>query len=318
MKMFAHAASLPTVLLMAACITLSACSQGNKGNKHSPPAQQPQSEFAGKTMARKTQALTLNMDMAETTIAMESNLLPEYVLIYVNQYTYDAQGRLTRELITSLPLSPNSNIPNEGATALEGLFTYKSATPAEEEASVQHIWDAWWDGASLSFERTTIWRDGLEELTVYGANPFTQVLEVHDEFNTLGYTVRSARHEIGSDTPIPTSIETYIRGADGKQLNKIENSSSTIEYSYYTNGALKSMEVTSSGGHEVTTYYYSTEEDGYLIMSEIRNYDEFGTEMSVRTVIEVFESGFCHEAVRRRATFERPNWSVCRELSYWE
>jgi len=317
MKMIARAAYLPAVLVAATCLTLSACGQGGKGKKHSQP-EQPANPFAGKTMAMKKEAYTFNMSVQDALIAFENE--QEYALASINLYTYDNLGRLMREIIVTLPQSPASNIPSEGTIAYDMQFTYSSSEPWKEETAVQQLWDAWWDGASLAPQRTTTWTDSVEETTYFDTQNPGQIItsaafDVREELNPKGYVIHATRQRV--DTQVVESEEFLERAADGIQLDRIESVGETIEYDYYPNGALKTMDILAagSGNREVTTYEYSVENGVYVIVAEARSYGPDGTEIGVRTALELFESGFCHEATRRRDTFQRPNLAPCRELA---
>lgn len=319
MKMIARAAFVPALLVVATCLCLSACGQGGKGKK-SPQPQEPSGPFAGKTMAMKQAAITFNMTMEELVFALEHDQVPDYVGVSANEYTYDSLGRFAREVIKTYPQSDLSNIPVRGTVAYDMQFTYSSSEPWKEESAVQQIWDSWWDGGSLARQRTTTWSDKVEEVIYYstetpGLIVSTATFEIIEELNEQGYVTRSIRQRI--DTKEIQSEEIFYRAIDGIQLDRVEIAGETIEYGYYPNGALESMEVqANSGSREFTTYEYLTD-DVHSIIGETRSYAADGTELDVRTTVEIFQIGLCHEATRRRTTFERPNWAVCRELSNW-
>ena len=319
MKMFARAAYLPAMLIVAICLSVSACGQGGKG-KRNPTPEEPEGRFAGKEMAMKQAAITFNITMEELLLALEHDQIPDYVGVSANEYTYDALGRFAREIIKTYPQSDFSNIPVRGTVAYDMQFTYSSSEPWKEESAVQQIWDSWWDGGSLAPQRTTTWIDHVEDVTYYntetpGLISSTATFEIIEVLNDQGYLTRSTRQNIM--TQEIQSEEIFYRAIDGIQLDRIENAGETVEYRYYPNGALESMEVRSnSGARDVTTYEYLTDEV-YSIIAETRSYGADGTDLGVRTALEIFAIGFCHEATRQRVTFERPKWAVCRELSNW-
>ncbi|MCR6652104.1 MAG: hypothetical protein NVV73_11670 [Cellvibrionaceae bacterium] len=318
MKMFVRPPNLPFVLLMAA-LTLSACDQSGKGKKN-PPPQGDSGPVAGKTMALKKEVYTFDLGVQEALDALQYNQIPEYALATLNQYTYDSLGRRSREIITAFPQSPHSNLPPGGFIAFDMQFIFSSSEPWKEESSIQELWHAWWDGASLERDRTTTWSGSLEEITTYNSigNITTQVLEVKEELNELGYPIRVARHTFDDDIPVPEREEIFYRYTDGMQLDRIEGFDWTVEYTYLANGALYSMEIVSSdGSREVTTYDYLTGDGVYLSTAEIINYDWNYNVTRSRTAVEVFERGFCHSAMLQPNS-GRPNWDVCKELDYWQ
>lgn len=316
MKSITRAVCTPIVLLITSCLVLSACSQGGKGGKSQQPAQPPAdtSPFAGKTMAMKTEAYTFNKSLDEVL----DNPTSDDALASVNLYSYDNLGRFSREAIVTLPQSPTSNIPSTGAIAYSIEFTYSNSEPAKEEIAIQDTWDAWSDDSSGAHIQTIIWQGDIEEHVYYNNGRMTSIFyEKVEEFNQQGYLIRSTSKRMDIDAE-PVWTETFYRAANGKRLESIVNLNETIEFQYDLNGVLESMREVKPNSLDITTYTYWTETNRYLIGAETRSYNQSGNETSIRTAVEVFKSGFCHEATRRRDIFQRPNWAPCREFSDWK
>lgn len=321
MKSITRAVCLPVLLLFTSCLVLGACSQGGKGGKSQsqlqPPAAQPPADtgpFAGKTMVMKMEAYTFNISLEEVL----ENANPDYALTNINLYKYDDLGRFLREAIVTLPQSPTSNIPPTGAIAYSIEFTYSDSDPAQEEFAIQDTWDAWSDQSSGAHTQTIVWQDDIEEHIYYNDGQMTSIFfAISKEFNAQGYLTRSTskRMDIEEES---TWSETFYRAPDGKRLESIVNTNETIEFQYDLNGVLQAMRAVKPNSLDVTTYTYWTQADRYLIGAQTRSFDHDGIETGIRTAVEIFKSGFCHEATRRRDIFQRPNWAPCREFSDWK
>lgn len=314
--------TLLILLTAATVLTTTACGQGGKGNKNNNPA--PDNPFAGKVMAVKKNVLVIHRDPASVEEAVLNGVPLESMVNFMHTYTYDSLGRQTREIIKAFPQNEGSNLPPTGGTAFDLQVTYRTDVIWEQDVSTMEQWDNWWDGASGARTSTTVWTDDQEEVTVYrntGEIDRVELYENVDETNEHGYLIGSTKTQITGPSPGSTLETVYHRALDGKTLTGIESPNEVIDYEYNSNGAMVAMDAAYlyRNAREVHSLDYVKEDGRFLILIQSDDYDlQSGEYRGSRTIIEIFEQGFCHEANRRKDVFQRPNWEVCKELGEWD